>query len=63
MKGGLNMAKCKLLLFASSREEFKSMIECIKRGEKASGLEGLIQAVYAGNDEVLIQETAEALSR
>ncbi len=55
------MGRCKLLLFANSREEFKSMVECIRRGEKASGLEGLIQAVYAGSDEVLTQETAEAL--
>ncbi len=56
------MAKCKLLLFANSKAEFQNMIECIRRGEEASGLQGLIQAVYAGSDEVLTQETAEALS-
>jgi hypothetical protein len=63
MRGGLNVAKCKLLLFASSRAEFLHMTECIRRGEEASGLQGVVKAIYAGSDEVLIQETAEALSR
>jgi hypothetical protein len=57
------VAKCKLLLFASSRAEFLHMTECIRRGEEASGLQGVVKAIYAGSDEVLIQETAEALSR